>query len=199
MSITRDVTERNQAEADLKRKLDETSILHEISEIGASLMDEDSLIHRVTQLMNETFYSDHLGVLLLDEDEEILSPHPTYIGITPEYYSRKVSLGEGVSGKVAQTGKPMMISDVSQFEDYIPTGRELRSEICAPLIVSQKVIGVINVESKEFNAFSEDDIHLLTTIASQLATAIERTRLYRDLVRSNQELNAAYNLSLIHI
>ena len=196
MSLTRDVTDRNLAEASLKRKLDETSILHEISEIGATLLDENSLIKTVTDLVNETFYTDHVGVLLFDESGEVLYPHPTFIGIKPEDYSVRIALGEGVSGKVAQTGEPMIVADVSQFEGYIPTEKDLSSEICAPLTVSGKVIGVINVESKELNAFTDEDMHFLTTIASQLATAIERTRLYRDLVQSNQELHAAYNRTL---
>ena len=167
IAIKQDITERIRAEKNLKRKLSESSILEQISTAGAALLDEDEFIETVTSLIGTSFYSDHLGVLLLDETETFLYPHPSYIGITPEDYSKKVGVGEGISGKVAQTGKPMLLSDVSANPDYISTLNELRSEICVPLVVSDKVIGVINVESKKLNAFSHEDLQLLTTISSQ--------------------------------
>ena len=196
IAIKQDISERIRAEEKLKRKLTESSIMKRISMAGAALIDEDVLIETITGVISSSFYSDHLGVLLIDETEGYLYPHPSYIGINEEDFSKKVGIGQGVSGKVAEMGKPLLISDVSNFPEYISTLSGLRSEICVPLVVSEKLIGIINVESKELNAFSQEDLQLLTTISSQLATAIERTRLYKELIHSNQELSVAYDRTL---
>ena len=196
MSLVRDVTASNEAEKNLKRKLSETTILHEIAEAGARITDENEFINTVTQLVNETFYTDHVGILLVDEETDTLYPHSSYIGLKPKDFEERIPVGEGISGRVVQSGEPMIVPDVSAYDDYIPATPAMQSEICAPLSVGGKVIGVINVESGILDAFSEDDIQFLTTIAGQLATGIERTRLYRELVHSNLELSAAYNRTL---
>lgn len=196
IAIKQDISERIQAEEKLKRKLTESSIMQRISMAGAALIDEDILIETITSVISNSFYSDHLGVMLLDEMGGHLYPHPSYRGINKEDFAKKIRPGQGVSGIVAQTGKPLLISDVANFPEYISTLSGLRSEICVPLVVSEKLIGVINVESKKLNAFSQEDLQLLTTISSQLATAIERARLYKELIHSNEELSVAYDRTL---
>lgn len=196
ISIKQDVTERIQAEEYLQRKLAELTLLQRISMAGAALMDEDEIIDIMTRIIRNTFYSDHLGVLLIDESESVLYPHRSYMGINTEDFTIKIRLGEGVTGKVAETGVPMHISDVSGMKDYIPSLDNLKSELCVPLIVSGKTIGVINVESTNVDEFTEDDVQLLSTISSQMATAIERIRLYKELVHSNEELTTAYDRTL---
>ncbi len=77
-------------------------------------------------------------------------------------------------GQVAASGKPRRISDVTQEPGYVETPDPMRSELCVPMKIADKVIGVINVESRNVAAFSKDDERLLMTLAGQLATALDR-------------------------
>jgi signal transduction histidine kinase len=104
-------------------------------------------------------------------------------------------LDSGVVGWVVQHGKPRYIADVDQAPEYVPGNPFTRSELAVPLKVGSRVIGVLNAESVQCAAFTNDDERLLVTIAGQLATAIARLRssaereaLILDLEAKNAEL-----------
>ncbi|TET21372.1 MAG: GAF domain-containing protein, partial [Candidatus Cloacimonadota bacterium] len=89
-------------------------------------------------------------------------------------------LGKGITGHVAKTGKPANIPDVRKNKWYIKEIETVRSELTVPLIVKEKIIGVLNVESDKPNAFSDDHTELLTAFANELAIAIDNARLYQE-------------------
>ncbi|NOY98416.1 MAG: GAF domain-containing protein [Chloroflexi bacterium] len=171
------LAETKRAEEALKRKLDELSVLHAAATAGVEAADEDELIERITQIIGETLYSDNVGVLLLDEPAGVLHVHPSYRGVTEK--NKKLTIptgGQSIAGQVAATGRPRRIPDVAQEPAYLNANPETRSELCVPLKVGERVIGVINAESSRPDAFSEADERLLVTLAGQLATTIERLR-----------------------
>jgi len=84
-----------------------------------------------------------------------------------------------VSGHVATTGKPLRVSDVRREPRYLNVNPAMRSELCVPILGNNnRVLGVINAESAQLDAFTDADMRLLSTIAGQLGTAIEKLRLY---------------------
>ena len=87
-----------------------------------------------------------------------------------------ISLGEGITGQVAKTGMSQRIGDVHGVESYLNVDKRTISELCVPIKLRERVLGVINAESIKSNAFSADDERLLVTLAGQLATAIEQLR-----------------------
>ncbi|HEX8917052.1 MAG TPA: diguanylate cyclase, partial [Chloroflexota bacterium] len=92
-----------------------------------------------------------------------------------------VDFGKGVTGRVFATGNPMIVSDVRLHSDYIGDGvTEVGSEIAVPLKHNDTVIGVLNVERSEVDAFTREDLNLLTLFASQVALAIENARLFSE-------------------
>ncbi|MGI8826572.1 MAG: diguanylate cyclase [Chloroflexota bacterium] len=94
----------------------------------------------------------------------------------------KISIGEGVTGRVFQTGEPMVVPDVRSSTDYVSDGSgHVRSELAVPLRRGENVVGVLNIERQEVNGFSQDDLNLLSLFASQAAIAIENARLFREL------------------
>ncbi|MDH3943539.1 MAG: PAS domain S-box protein [Anaerolineae bacterium] len=196
IGIQHDVTERIRFEQDIQRRLLESDSLREISLAGASLEDEDKIIETATRIIGEAFYSDHFGLLLIDYAENTLLPHPSYIGLGEEDLATIIPVGEGISGQVAAAGKPMRVPDVGKANEFIPSTKDMRSELCVPLVVSGKTIGVINVESARLDAFSQEDEQFLLTLSGYLATAIERTRLHRELISSHQAIEDAYNKTL---
>jgi PAS domain S-box-containing protein/putative nucleotidyltransferase with HDIG domain len=201
--MANDITVQAKAENDLRRRLLELTTLQAVSSVGVETLDEDELIGRVTQIIGDAIYPDHFGILLLDETRKGLRIHPTYRGIAERNKQMTIRLGEGIAGIVAKTGVPMRLNDVTQVEDYIPPDpAEFRSELCVPIKVGERVIGVINAEDKDVDAFTEDDERLLITVAGQLATALEKVRLFqveqqqRRAAEAQREASAALTTSL---
>jgi GAF domain-containing protein len=167
-----------------QRQLQELSVLHAVASAGAEASSEDDLIEHVTQIIGETLYPDDFGILLTNSSGTHLKVPPSYrTGNGPG--NELIPLGKGVTGSVAESGQPMRIGDVRLTEMYIETRPGTRSELCVPLKVGRRVIGVLNVESDRQDAFSAKDERLLTTLAGQLATAIEKVRL---LEQAQQEI-----------
>jgi len=176
IAIKEDITSRKVADEITQRHLNEMKILNAVAAIGVEETDEDTLIERVTRIIGENLYSDHFGVMLLGESKQALLIHPSYRGL-PEGFSKEIiKLSEGVVGPVAASGKSRIISDTSEVPEFIYSMPGICSGLSIPLVAGERVIGVINSESTQINAFSEEDERLLTTVAGQLATAIERVR-----------------------
>jgi PAS domain S-box-containing protein len=180
--VAHDITARKQAEAIIQRQLQELTLLHAVAIQAAAAINEEDLLTQTTQLIGQTFYPDNFGFLLLDEAGGRLHPHGSYRGDEASKVEF-VRLGEGVTGRVAAEGRSMRIADVRNQKDYINIFPEARSELCVPLRLGERVVGVINAESHNVDAFSEADERLLTIAAGQAATALERIRLFEDTQR----------------
>ena len=92
----------------------------------------------------------------------------------------KVPMGHGVTGKVLETGKPLVIQDVSKYRGYIAGSKSTKCEAAVPLMRGDTVVGVLNVERSEVNGFEDEDVELLMLFATQAAIAIENARLFED-------------------
>jgi sigma-B regulation protein RsbU (phosphoserine phosphatase) len=97
-----------------------------------------------------------------------------------------LKLGEGLIGQVALTGEPITSPDVRQNPNYINARSETRSEMVAPIISNDEVIGVFDLESDELNAYSEDDLQVLMLLASQVAIIIEKVMLHEQLIEKKR-------------
>jgi GAF domain-containing protein len=179
-----------------QRQFDDLSILHMVSTATTGATDEDALIAEVTRVIGQSFRMDMFGILLVDESANGLRCHPSFWGISQELKEFIVPLEGTVIGSVAVEGKSVRIPDVSQVENYWPAVPETRSEICIPIKVAGKVIGVINAESVELNAFSQEDERVLTTIAGHLATSVEKIRLFDAAQRQLSELSVLYDIAI---
>jgi sigma-B regulation protein RsbU (phosphoserine phosphatase) len=98
----------------------------------------------------------------------------------------RIRLGEGLIGYAALHREPVLVADVSQDERYINLVPDVRSELAIPLLLKDRCIGVVDLESPELDAFTKRDVEILTLLASQAAVAIENARLYEQ-VRANEE------------
>lgn len=177
-----------------RRQLQELTVLHAIANSAVSAKSEDELLERATEVIGATLYPDKFGFLLIDENEDCLVIHPSYRGIEAETKNLRIPLSQGITGRVAATQKPWLVSDVRKEPSYMEVNPMIRSELCVPFADSQKVLGVINAESVEVGAFTDADLRLLSTIAGQLGTAIEKLRLFeserlqRDQAETLQEV-----------
>ncbi|HEX7895299.1 MAG TPA: GAF domain-containing protein, partial [Terriglobales bacterium] len=128
------------------------------------------------------------GILLLNEKTQELYFRFS-VGHQREVADRlRVKVGEGVTGMAAQKGEAVLVRDVTSDPTYISALPNVRSELAVPLIVKNRVIGVIDIESPQPDHFSEEHKRLLTLIASRMAIGIENARLYTRISRQARTL-----------
>ncbi len=159
-----------------------------LAEIGrdvASVLDLDELFSRIAQLTKRVIDYRTFGILLLNEERGDLE-----MKLALQYGEKvqvpRVRLGEGLVGYAALHREPVLVSDVSQDPRYIKLVPDVRSELVIPMLLKDRCIGVVDLESPELDAFSKRDVEILTLLASQAAVAIENARLYEE-VRANEE------------
>jgi len=191
LGILIDITMEKENEEALERQLKELTVLNAVALAGAESTSENEIIERFVQLIT-LIYSEMCGVLLLNEQGDILTPHPSYHGANVSNWTDGVPITQGVTGKSIQTGKLIRLGDISQEPAYLEIGANIRSELCAPIQVGKRIIGVFNVESSKPNAYDKEDEQFLSTVAGSLGTALERLRLLKEEQKRNKELNALY-------
>jgi PAS domain S-box-containing protein len=176
IAIKNDISARVRSAEALRQRLDEISVLEAVATAGIEATDEDELIERVTKLIGEILDADLYGLLILDQETKCLQIHPSFAGMSDEQRTIQLPLEEGLVGPVAAGGEPKRVSDVRTEQNFICMDPKIQSGLYAPLVSGADVIGVIAAESTRVDAFSQDDQRLLTTMAGQLATAIEKLR-----------------------
>jgi sigma-B regulation protein RsbU (phosphoserine phosphatase) len=161
-----------------------------LAEIGrevAALLDLDELLARLAQLACRLVDYRTFGILLLNEANEL------EIKTAVKYGQKitslpKVPMGEGLVGYAALHRVPVLVPDVSADARYIKVVEDVRSELAVPMLLKDRCIGVIDLESPELDAFSKRDVEILTLLASQAAVAIENARLYETLSANEARL-----------
>jgi phosphoserine phosphatase RsbU/P len=112
-----------------------------------------------------------------------------------------IPLGQGITGAAAESREAIRVLDTSADPRYIATYPEIRSELAAPLIVQDRVVGVLDVESERIGYFTEDHRRTLTLLAAQIASSVENARLYEEVAqrkeRMEQDLKAARKLQRV--
>jgi GAF domain-containing protein len=154
------------------------------------------LLTRAADLIRARFNFYHIGIFLLDQNKEyaVLVASPTEAGSRMLENRYRVRVGDtSIVGRVSASGEPRIVlesgADLAiRREPYLP---ETRSEMGLPLKVDNNVIGVLDVQSDQPQAFSEDDLTIMQVLIDQLATAIERTRLLQEVERNLRELESA--------
>ncbi len=163
-----------------KRRLDEMTILYEMTKISHSALSFDQMMNEITKTLKDFFGFERLAVLLIDETTEELTLHPSSIGFSndeiEEIETLHLRVGKGITGWVAENGKSLLIHDVSSDSRYVGSRKEVLSEMSVPLLVSEKVIGVLDVQSCGKDAFSEETLRLFEKVGEHLAQIIENAR-----------------------
>lgn len=186
-----DVTDLKRVEEDLRRNLAEQRVVAGVAEAAAAATDEESLLARTTDLLDEALFPGNCGFLLLDPERGLLHHARSFRSRRPPDELTPISLGTGIVGTVAASGIARRVDDAARDPDYLALDPDVRSEICVPLKVGARVLGVFDAESTSLAAFTEADERLLGVLASHLASAIERLR-SAEALRESGELYRAY-------
>ncbi len=145
--------------------------------------DRKELLSVILKLAIESSRAERGSIMLISDDDTLRVEIAK--GMDDEVVRKiRVSMGEGISGKVAKEGKPQLISGKARGEEFarLMDRSDVKSSMCVPLIVSGKVIGVINVSSNESShTFTEEDLNFLSTLAGLAAEVINRSNEYERL------------------
>jgi PAS domain S-box-containing protein len=174
-----------------KKRLEELTILYEIAKISTSAsLNMDQMLAKIVDNLTNLFKFEYLGIFLIEENTKRLIPHISYKSHhhpIEQIGGLGLCLGKGITGWVAEKGEPLRVNDVREDARYVCGNENISSEMCVPLKVGQKVIGVIDTQSKDLNAFCEDDLRLLNIAAGQIAAIIENVRLYEEIKQSEEK------------
>jgi GAF domain-containing protein/HAMP domain-containing protein len=194
-------TELTVASQQIQNRATQLQTISEVAHSVSLVQDIDQLQKSIVNLIAERFGFYHIGIFLLDGNEEfaILSATNSIGGQRMLGRGHKLKVGEvGIVGFVAGSGRPRIALDVGSDAVFFnnPDLPETRSEMALPLLVRERVIGVLDIQSKETAAFSESDFEVFHTLADQVAVAIENARLFNQARRSLDEAERAYGESV---
>jgi sigma-B regulation protein RsbU (phosphoserine phosphatase) len=163
-------------------------LLLEVADVVNTTLDLDTTLRRVAELVRKVIDYEIFAIFLLQEKTQVLRIQ-FQVGFAPEIAEKlRLKVGEGVTGIAAQRREAILVHDVAQDPRYISAVPNVRSELAVPLIIKNRVIGVIDIESPQPNHFTEEHKRLLTLIGSRMAVGIENARLYTRSTRQARTL-----------
>src|SRR5262245_45180648 len=165
---------------------------HDIGAVAASHLDLEELLQSVMGRLREALAVDAVIVLLLDEDGATLRVRAS-LGLEDEARAcLAVPVGYGIAGRIAASGTPLVVDDLSTVEVWSDVLQErMRSLMGVPLLVAGRLIGVVHVATALPRRFTDEDLHLLELVAGRVASAIEHARLFAAERQARTEAEAA--------
>jgi phosphoserine phosphatase RsbU/P len=165
----------------------QTEFLMRLANALNTTLDLQTLMHRTADLVRAVIDYKIFAILLLNERTNDLRMR-FQIGHSPEAERLRIRVGKGVVGRAAEHRESILLQDVRLEENYISANPDVRSELAVPLIVKNRVIGVIDLQSEQVGYFQTEHLRLLELTASRVAQAIENARLYTRVARQAQTL-----------
>jgi len=171
---------------------DKLRLLLDITNKISRSLDLDEVLNLVMDTLGSLLPYDAAGIYLIELGAESRDP---YIfkskvirgyDISFELIEPRLRMGEGFLGTVAQSGKPIISADVSQDSRYFEARGRTRSEMVAPIISNERVIGVFDLESDHLGEYEEDDLAVLSLLASHVAIIIEKVQLHEHMVEKKR-------------
>ncbi|MGD2179062.1 MAG: GAF domain-containing protein, partial [Anaerolineae bacterium] len=164
-----------------QRRAEQFRVISEVGRRTTSILSIDELLDQIVFLIQDSFDYDIVEIGLV-EGEELVFKAGVDRGSQSPFPGFRVLVGaEGITGRVAATGEPILVPDVSQDERFVgftQTPTETRSELAVPIRTKERIVGVLNLQSAQLNAFDESDLAVMQALADQAATAIENARLF---------------------
>lgn len=178
-----------------KSRLDAVRLLPEVLRRLLAVADADLLLHEVCSLASDALGADEVSLLLVDSGGQDLIEHEV-VGkkLRPTRFRLKIK-GEGISGSAAMTRTAQVVPDVRKDKRYVEVRSDVRSEAAVPILSGDKVLGVLNFESRKVGFFQKSDLSLLSFLASQLAIALKMVELDQRARRWQDRVAALSNLS----
>ncbi|MFM2081891.1 MAG: hypothetical protein RL380_582 [Verrucomicrobiota bacterium] len=189
--------------AELQAQLERLQLLQQVGEVLHSTLEPQSALQLIVREAVRVMRASSGSVVLLNPNTGFLEIQAS-INLPDNASELKLRVGEGLTGWVAKTGQPALVTDVTADARYVMVQKNVRSELAVPLRVNDEVRGVLNVDSERKDAFTAADLELLAALAAQASRVIQNTWLYEQsrlkarlleaLVRVGQSINSTLSL-----
>jgi sigma-B regulation protein RsbU (phosphoserine phosphatase) len=184
-----------EAQPRFKDRSELLDFLLEVSTLASSTLDLDPLLDTVIGMVREVIRFD-IGAILLYSDRYGGLRVRRSVGLSQELIADlTIPLHEGITGVAAATKKPVNVGDVRNDPNYLEIVDAVRSELAVPLFMQDRIIGVIDLQSTQSNAFTNEDVQMIQLIASRVIYAISNARIFRRMDRQNRALTTLSQLS----
>ncbi len=183
--------ENSRLYTNLRKQAQTLSLLHEASRELTAILNRQELLRRVGELVRRLIDYHFFNVMLWNEQEQQLEAIFTVCGDSCATRECILPLGRGLCGTAAALRQSLRVPNVEIDPRYTScSDRGVRSELVVPLLFKDRLVGVLDLESRRYDAFSEDDEQLLSTLASYVAIALENATLYERLQQDEERLAA---------
>jgi sigma-B regulation protein RsbU (phosphoserine phosphatase) len=166
----------------------------------SSILDLDTLLTKIAEAVRSLILYDSFNIMLVDELRGVLR-HRFGSRFDERSSIDNIPIGKGITGAAAHSREVIRVDDTLADPRYIPSHPDIRSEVAVPLIVRDRVAGVMDLESERIGFFTEDHVRTLTVLAPQIAISVENARLYEELAerkeRMETDLRAARELQSV--
>ena len=178
----------------MEQRLRELNALYRISQLASEQRPIGGVLSAMLQAAQELIPEGQSAILLLDPVSQTLRVRAA-LGYDPSVETLEIPLGQGITGRCAQTGEVMLVHNLATHPEYIPGAPGACSEIAVPLLVEGRAIGVLNVESRRAKAFGQEHVRALSMIAQQAAVVLRAAQLQEETRRLalTDSLTGLYN------
>ncbi|GAB4459657.1 MAG: hypothetical protein Kow0070_14910 [Anaerolineales bacterium] len=166
--------------AETQEHLAQHRLLHHITTSAASGTTLEEALESAVSGLQVTLGGDRVTILLADREKKYLEVKAA-VGYAPDIYEVKIPIGSGVTGWAAAHRRTLRINNVQEDARYVEGSVNTRSELAVPMIYRGELLGVLNVESEQLNAYTETDEELLGTLGGSLAAVIANARLLEQI------------------
>src|SRR6266702_468335 len=174
--------------------------LSHISREFSSILDLNELLSKIASTMRDLIIYDAFSILSVDHEAKALK-HLFSIRYDKRVNIDNVPLGKGITGAAAESREVVRVHDTAKDPRYIASHPDIRSEVAVPLILQDRVVGVMDLERDRVGFFNDDQVRTLALLAPQVASSVENARLYAELAqrerRMEEDLEAARELQRI--
>lgn len=174
--------------ARVSRQAQTLEVLNEIAVELASILELNPLLERVGQLLRRLIDYQMFTIMLLDDKGETLITRYAWRFGHAHAPLRRIPVNSGLVGAAVREWRPINVPDVLKEPRYIQMNSETRSELIVPLFYKGRIIGVLDLEHTRPHFFTEEHERVLTTLAAQVAIAIENAKLYQAVHAQERQL-----------
>ena len=175
-------------------------VLAHISREFSSILNLNELLGKIAETMRALINYDAFSILLVDPEARALR-HRFSIRYDKRVDIDNIPLGKGITGAAATSREVVRVHDTTKDPRYIASHPDIRAEVAVPLVVHDKVVGVMDLESERVGFFTDDHVRTLTVLAPQIANSVENARLYEELAarerHMEEDLKAARELQRV--
>lgn len=179
--------------AELKRRYERLELLYQVSNVIHSTLEPHRALELIVGEAVTAMRATSGSVVIVNPTTEFLEIQAS-VGLPENSSNLKLRLGEGITGWVAQTGKPARVGDVRNDARYILARDKVLSELAVPFEIDGQGRGVLNVDSDRLNAFDESDEQLLKDLAALASNVIKNTWLYEQIRLKARWFEALFNV-----